>query len=373
MRLLYLGDAAAEHLRRWSRHFAARGDEVHVVTWNPNVLDGFEPVTVHLIRKPNLPGPLGRAASLLALLPRLRRIVSETRTELVHAHTAEAYAWMARMCGHRPYMVTPWGTDILVSVRESPVTRMLTRGALIHADLVHCDGENTRDALQELGVAADRIAIATFGVDVRRFVAAQDRSAVRASLGIQGGPVVVSTRTLNPIHDVHTVIRAAQKVLPHFPQATFLIVGGGSQATELAALASELGVAEHVRFVGRVEEDQMIACLQAADLYVSTSLSESGLAASTAEAMACELPVINTDTGDIRLWLGQGDGGRVIPTQAPEALASSIVELLSDPDLAARAGARNRAEIERRNNAYVEMEKVSALYSELIRSRGRSR
>jgi len=109
--------------------------------------------------------------------------------------------------------------------------------------------------------------------------------------------------------------------------------------------------------------------LKSADIYVSTSLSESGLAASTAEAMACELPVINTDTGDINLWIKDGKGGFIVPTKNPEVLAEKIVYLLRNDDERKKLGKNNRKVIEERNNYYKEMEKMEEIYKKIIRNR----
>jgi glycosyltransferase involved in cell wall biosynthesis len=61
-----------------------------------------------------------------------------------------------------------------------------------------------------------------------------------------------------------------------------------------------LNVDDFVQFLGRIPHEAMPDLLTQADIYVSTSLSDAGISASTAEAMACGLPVIVTDTGENR-------------------------------------------------------------------------
>ena len=119
--------------------------------------------------------------------------------------------------------------------------------------------------------------------------------------------------------------------------------------------------------MGKVEESEMVTYLQLSDIYVSTSISESGLASSTAEAMACELPVINTDTGDINLWIKNGEGGFIIPTESPKILAEKIIYLLKYEKERTKFGKINRKIIKERNNYYKEMAKMENVYEKLVK------
>ncbi len=121
-----------------------------------------------------------------------------------------------------------------------------------------------------------------------------------------------------------------------------------------------------VKFVGAVEEDEMAVYLQSADVYVSTSLSESGLSASTAEAMACELPVINTNTGDINLWIKDAESGFIIPHNDSNILAEKIIYILANCERFANLAKCSRRIIEVRNNYYTQMAKIEEIYYKLL-------
>jgi glycosyltransferase involved in cell wall biosynthesis len=128
-----------------------------------------------------------------------------------------------------------------------------------------------------------------------------------------------------------------------------------------------LEIYNSIKFLGKLEEKEMISAHLASDIYVSTSLSESGLAASTAEAMACGLPVNNTDTGDIKLWL-EKEGGFIIPVENPVVLAKKIIYLLQNSEIREKARKVNRKVIEERNNYYKEMGKMEEIYKKLVDS-----
>lgn len=361
LRLCIVGDAIQEHLRRWSAYFASEGHQVDLVTFNPEVLSNYGNVNVHVIRKvSSATGPAARAPGSMQIVWRLRRLLKELQPDIVHVFSATWYAILIMTLWRGPFMVTPLGSDLLVDLgKASRLKRALIRRALKRASLVHSDGHNVRDVLLSLGVDPNRIIMATYGVDVDKFCPSPRGKSTKWA-------TVISTRRLDPVHDVETLLRAIPAVIERFPETRFRIVGPGSEAERLAELAEVLGVARSITFLGRLGERDMIHALQEADIYVATSLSESGLAASTAEAMACEVAVINTDTGDIRQWLEDGHSGFIVPPRRPEILASRIIELIQDPARRETFAARTRALIVERNNYHTQMRLMEQLYVSLV-------
>ena len=208
MRIYLLSDTAAPHTRRWAHWFARRGHEVHVVSLNPDGLSGYDPAVVHSIWRPRFGNALlERVLKTPIVLARLRALFKRYPPDVVHAHSAGGYAWVALLCGFRPYVVTPWGTDLLVDVQRSRVTRWLTGQALRRAALVTTDGFHFVDILCGFGVPKGRTVIHTFGTDVHHFSPGRDEGE-RAALYASDGPVVISTRTPNPVHDVETFVRS---------------------------------------------------------------------------------------------------------------------------------------------------------------------
>jgi glycosyltransferase involved in cell wall biosynthesis len=157
-------------------------------------------------------------------------------------------------------------------------------------------------------------------------------------------------------------------VLKEIPEAKFVIAGRGAEEKRLKDLAKLLGVSDGVKFVGFIRNDELPAYLTTIDVYVSTSLSDAGIATSTAEAMSCGLSVVITDNADNRKWVIDEENGFLVPAKDPKALAEKIIYLLRNEDVRKRFGQINRKIIEERNNYYKEMEKMERIYEELIRS-----
>jgi len=370
MKICFLADARAEHTRRWAKYFALKGHRVDLITLNPNILPDYEPVHLHVVQKPTGSSDVfSRIRNLPTVLTKIKRIIQEICPDVIHAHSAGGYSWLTMLAGFHPYVVTPWGTDILIDSKRSRWNCLITAMALRRADLITCDAYHIRDEMIHYGVPADKIRIVIFGVDITRFAPRTDDDAeLREQYRLGESHIVISTRTLTPIHDVGTFVRAIPLIKQVFPNVSFIIVGDGSERKSLESFGESLGVVDSVRFIGYVEEDEMVRWLHVADVYVSTALADAGLAASTAEAMACELPVVVTDNADNKRWVEEGAGGFLIPMGEPEVLANRVVRLLKDREMRQEFGRFNRRVIEERNNYVTEMDRMETMYEQLSRS-----
>jgi glycosyltransferase involved in cell wall biosynthesis len=240
--------------------------------------------------------------------------------------------------------------------------------ALRAADLLTCDAAHMQRAMMEMGVEEKKIARINFATDLQLFKPGPTSAALKERLGIAGSPVVISTRDLRKIYNVETLIEAVPLVLRRHGGTKFVILGSGPEGPRLKALAEALGVAQSVRFAGRVPPDDLPEYLRMADIYVSTSRSDAGLASSTAEAMACELPVIITDFGDNRDWVTDGENGFVISIADVAGLAERINVLLEDERMRRLFGGRNRRIIAERSYYGTEMKKMEALFQQMIKA-----
>jgi glycosyltransferase involved in cell wall biosynthesis len=234
------------------------------------------------------------------------------------------------------------------------------------ADLITCDADHIKEPLMELGAAPLKIYLIYFGTDIQKSKPREKSEKIREEIGIFDSTSVISLRTLEPLYNVESLIASVSLVLKEVPEAKFVIAGKGSEEVRLKDLAKSLGILDSVKFVGLIPNNVLPQYLSSSDIYVSTSLSDAGIAASTAEAMACGLPVVITDFGDNRKWVEDGVSGFIVPLKDPKALAEKIIYLLKHEDIRKEFGLRNRKIIEDRNNYYKEMEKMENIYIELI-------
>lgn len=364
MRICFLADGRSIHTYRFVKYFADRGHQVALISMRP-VREDLRRLDIDLMETPlTTTRFIGFAAANLLKLPAVLRRIRRFNPDVLHVHDAFCYgffAWLSR----RPYILTPWGTDVLIMPDRSRAFRALVGRVVRGAGMILYDGgAHMLKRLRDLGAPAGKLHVFAFGVDVRAFSPANRDEETRRQLGAdspQAG-IVISTRNFEPVYDIATFIRAAALILQRQPHARFVLVGDGSLRGELEAQARSLGVANRMLFTGRIPMDRMARCLASADVYVSSSLSDAGLAASTLEAMSSGLPVVITDFGDNGSWVKDGRNGFLFPAGGSEALCGRVVELLEQPELCRTCGAANVEAMRTRNNYYVEMERVESLY-----------
>ena len=360
MKLAYLAGADSIHSYRWIKYFADKGYDIYWISLAPlTVGDRIKNVDITEIK-----GFPIKILSIATSMFKVRELIKNNKPDILHAHYAGTYGLLGAMSQFHPFIVTAWGSDVLSAGRDI-IKRPLVRFALNKADLITCDAAHMRNTMMKLGVNDKKIRIIYFGTDTNKFHSGERCRSLRQKLGIFDSPMIISLRSLEPIYDVETLIKAISLVLKEAPDAKFVIAGKGSQEEYLKNLTKSQGVAGSTLFVGQITNDELPRYLRSSDIYVSTSLSDAGLSASTAEAMASGLPVIITETGENRLWVKDGENGFLISVKNPEILAEKIVVLLKENSMRAKYGDRNRKIIEERNNYYVEMGKMERIYKEI--------
>jgi glycosyltransferase involved in cell wall biosynthesis len=367
MRICYLANARSVHTQKWVRFFADRGHDVHLISFEKG---DVENVKVHNLRRPfalrfglDFPFKLARARTV-------KRLVRRIDPDVLHAHYLLDYGFYGALCGFKPFVVTAWGSDVLLVPSEEPrkqfMKRFIAKYVVGKADLVTGDSESLVRAVVGLGVDERKVRLIVHGVDLRVFHVVENGEKFKEDLGVsQDHRVVISTRNLEPVYDVSTLVKAIPYVIGERPNTFFLIVGGGTLRHQLEELVRELGVAENVKFVGSVSNKEMPKFLGSSDVYVSTSLSDT-TSVSLLEAMACGLPVVVTDLEGNRECVKEGVNGFVFSKGDFKVLAERIVFLLRNEDVRRKFGSVNTRYVEEEGNYEKEMGKMEKYYKELV-------
>jgi len=367
MKICYLANAESIHTYRWVKYFADRGYKTYLISLKESRFD-YGSTEVFLIKKiKRLHQITSHFINFLPSLLQTKKILKKLDFKILHSISVAGEGWLAGLSGFRPLVLTACGTDVLTTPKESKIYKFFDSYTLKKADLITCDGEHTKEALINLGAHPEKIKIIRFGADIQKFKPQKMDDKFKESLFGGNFKIVISTKPLRSECDVETLVKAVPKVLKEIPEARFIIAGEGDQKDNLINLAKSLKIFEKIKFVGWISNDELPLYLNLADLFVSTSLVDSGLATSAAEAMACGVPLIVSDFGDNKTWIEEGKNGCIFPLKDSEILAQKIIYLLQHPELKEKFSKLNRELIKERKNYDKEMAKMEKLYQELIR------
>ena len=209
------------------------------------------------------------------------------------------------------------------------------------ASLTITNSQATRDALVALGARSENVHTVYNGFDLHRFPLL-DPDVIRAKrrdVHLNGAPVVGVFSRLAPWKGQHVLIQA----LAHLPGVQALFVGDalfdrdGSYVDHLRDMARALGVDSRVHFVGF--RPDAFELMQTVDIVAHTSTAPEPFGRVVVEGMLAHKPVIATRAGGVLEIVDHESTGLLVPPNDPQALANTIMRLLSDSSFAARLAA----------------------------------
>lgn len=136
---------------------------------------------------------------------------------------------------------------------------------------------------------------------------------------------ILSVALFNPRKRLDTVIRALDLLVKRGVDVVLDLGGDGPQMGELRALAHNLGVGERVRFLGHLSPEGVRQAMHGAHIFVLPSEYET-FGVVYAEALSCGLPVIATDRGGPRDFIGP-EVGRLVPPGSVEAVVDAVLHI----------------------------------------------
>lgn len=249
-----------------------------------------------------------------------------------------------------PLVVIAAGNEILDVIEERWPKPLL---ALQTADRVIAISRFTASLVERAGVDPSRIEVVHPGYDATRFRPLQPDLELRKKvLGSRHrGPVILTIGNLVSRKGHDMTIRALPKVLRAVPDATYLVVGDGPCRQQLQGLANELNLSDSVVWASTCADEDLAKLYALCDVFVMPSREQQrerdveGFGIVFLEASACAKPVIGGRSGGIPEAVVDGVTGFLVEPSRPEQLADAIINLLANPDLAARLGRQGRARV----------------------------
>jgi phosphatidylinositol alpha-1,6-mannosyltransferase len=205
-------------------------------------------------------------------------------------------------------------------------------------------------------------------IDLTRFGAPLDHQEARARLGLRSdSQVILSVGAIKRRKGFDVLIEAFAEVLQRRPNTELVVIGGGSR-THLEEQVDRLGVSPNVHFLGRAEEQDIIAAFQICDVFSllprNVDSNFEGLGVVFLEAGACEKPIVASESGGVPEAVVHGENGLLVPEDDAAAAATSILTLLTDSELASKLG-RKGYERSTRNSWRMHALRLIEIYQEL--------
>jgi teichuronic acid biosynthesis glycosyltransferase TuaC len=337
-----------------------RGHDVRVVSptgWAPPLLSRWaahrevpgtttiQGVPVLYPRMLSLPGArLGRRnceAMHLGVARAVKRVHRRWPFDVIHAHMVVPDGWVAARLGARfgvPVVATAHRADVLDVPARGSADRARVGEAVGMVDQLCAVSRVVGDAATALGAPRRPVRVVPNGADTET-CRPWPRDQMRREFGLPvDGQTITYVGQLVPRKGVDALIDALARLAARPEGAPLLAAAGsGPQREELEARARDRGVADRVRFVGRVDHDRVGRFMAAGDLFVLPSLSE-GLPTVVCEAMNCGLPVVATAVDGTPEIVRDGRTGLLVPPSDPDALAGALAAILDDPERARHMG-----------------------------------
>jgi len=221
-----------------------------------------------------------------------------------------------------------------------------------------------RYLISEYNIPSSRITVIYNGIDLNKFKKKEKDFGIFKKLNIDSNKkVILTVGRFSPQKDYYTLIETAKKVISHYKNVLFLLIGRGPLKKEIERKINDEGLNNFFRiieFVEDIEEVYNIACLS-----ISTSLYE-GLSNFILESMACEVPVIATPAGGNSELIMDNHTGFLVPFKDVEKIAERVIYLLSNPQKAEEIGRRARARVERMFAIEKMIKRYEDLYIEMV-------
>ena len=235
--------------------------------------------------------------------------------------------------------------------------RLLTSTSYQVADIIAPHSRYNRRWELHNGARATQLRTMYNGVDPAEFLPAE---------GEAEAPTIVFMGRIDPLKDLHTLIRAFALVQGSVPEARLRLFGPVPPGNEVyyqscLDLISQLGLENSVRFEGRVAHPA--EAYQAGHVVVLSSISE-GFPYTVIEAMACGRATVSTNVGGVAE--GVGEAGMVVPPRDFQAIARACVQLLQDPELRERLGTAARERVLQKFTLEQSIEAYRQAYEEAI-------
>lgn len=367
MKILLLSDTYSEHTEKWALGLAEKGIQIGLFSFNKasypwfqnnkNITLLFEPKNKH-----NSNSLIGKLA-YFTFLKSLKKAINQFKPDVVHAHYATSYGLIGALSRFHPFIISAWGTDVMKFPQKNFINKKILNYNLNSADVICATSHTIKDYLYP--ITTKNIEVIPFGVDTTVFCKKKV-----TNLFDETSFVIGCIKALETLYNVDVLIKAFSVLkLKHKDKSLkLLIIGVGSQEYELKQLVKKLNLNDDVVFTGRISFSEVSNYFNMIDVLANLSDYES-FGVSVIEAMACEKPVIATNTGGLKEIIENDQFGSLVEIGNVESTAHEIEKYLLDSDLKHKVGIAARNKVIQKYNWNDNVLQMINIYSDLLKNK----
>ncbi len=265
----------------------------------------------------------------LALAAKMAQVAELQSLDVLHVHYAIPHAvcaYIAKGMVKRDLKVvtTLHGTDITILGQDESMRELIRLGINGSDAVTAVSKDLIRETKEQLSI--DKHIDLTYNFVDKRVYYPRVCSTHRRDFTPNGERLLMHVSNFRPVKRICDVLDIFRRVNAEVP-SKLLFVGEGPELAKTVARVQEMGLEEHVQFLGK--QNEVAELFSLADLLLLPSEKESfGLVA--LEAMACGVPTVGSHTGGIPEVVTHGETGFLAPIGDTGAMAEYAVRMLLD-------------------------------------------
>tara|TARA_A100001015_G_C14952802_1_gene697464 strand:- start:228 stop:1283 length:1056 start_codon:yes stop_codon:yes gene_type:complete len=345
-KILFIAPSNSIHAYKWIKFFSHNNK--YDVTWVSfyKLNNDFDTKNLKYIELSNF--------SIVKSFFRLKKLIKENNFEIIHLHYLGIKSYLVLFFNFKKLFISPWGSDLKL-VKTFSLKFFLIKAILNKSNLTTIDAEFMRDEIFRFTNKKNNIVRINFGTDTEKF---HFNSSVLEHKKLK----IISLRNLETIYSLETLIKAGKILKKNKIDFKIDIYAEGNEKKKLNNLIEKLDLNNNISLMGRYNYEELPQLLSKYNLYVSTSTTDAGIAASTSEAMSSGMIVISADNSENKFWMSD-KCGFLFKTKSEKDLVEQILKVQALPSSKITLIKRNARNKILKYNSYVnEMTKIAEYY-----------
>jgi L-malate glycosyltransferase len=341
LRLCFTGDASSVHVQKTINFFVGRGHEVHLVDDNPYSYKGLK---MHLLKN----NTRIKFLDYIIRLIKAPKIIRRIRPDLVYSQQVTYHGFLGALSGVHPFVITPWGADILYDPEHSIINRRIMKFVFDNADIIHYIDQSLMDRVMDVyGDTRKKAFLLNEGVNTKIFTKRKkNKKSNKLSL--------LCLRSITPFYNSILFVKALNILINEYGirniegvMCNTLNYGGDKKYKEEIDNLIEINrLKKHMRFFKWVKNPSYAQKLMnSADIYVDTmsrSKKGQGTGKTALEAMSMGLAVVMPDNPSIELYVSNLNNGLIYKKNDARSLANALKMMISKDKLRYKIGRKAR-------------------------------